>query len=101
MHKWGTIPAGFGLNEILDLHESFHFVDKIQVPGLTKPDAYVHYKCSCPEFWHRLRCKHALATGIGNGDFAIPKDNDCKIMGFEKRTSGRPNKLPSALIRMD
>ena len=45
MNQLGTIPGGFGLDEISDLHESFHFAEKMRLPAGVphNPESYVHY----------------------------------------------------------
>jgi hypothetical protein len=79
----GDVSA-FGFDKTMDLLESCYVLEE-----LPEPRHEIMYECSCPYFWHYIKCKHSIAMSILNKGVKIPPIYNVTNIS-ESRRVGRP-----------
>lgn len=77
------------LDDALAIVSSAHILERI-TPGQQDAGHPIMYQCSCHQFWHFCKCKHALGWAIHKGEVSVPSNYD--TTQFESFRSGRPSR---------
>jgi len=94
--NWQQILTYYSLPETDDLET---FLGSKKLLYLISPsDGYFGNDCSCPHYSEYGQCKHIVAFSILQGTYKVPDMYSISSIGKKKKT-GRPKKLPSALLR--
>lgn len=70
-----------------------HSLGLSEIPVDKCMSAFVIMQCSCPAFWHRGYCKHALGYCFATHTIEIPPDRNATVIGNAPKR-GRPKKAP-------
>lgn len=60
---------------------------------------YIHFECSCPDFYQYFICHHVLAWGLYQKIIDVPLNRLMSNIG-RVPMRGRPRNAPSALVRL-
>ena len=52
-------------------------------------DHPIVFQCSCPQFWHYFKCKHALAFALYKGKATVPPEYDTSALGVRPKPGGQ------------
>lgn len=83
------------LHRFLDVYQKFYHLTLLAEGEGT---SYIHYRCSCPQFWQYRFCKQSIAYGLAKGCFELPPEKDMTVIG-QKPRRGRPAKATAGWHR--
>jgi hypothetical protein len=87
-----------GYNNLLATPQSFYVLSPLALEK--RPNKFVMFQCTCPQFWHHLHCKHALAYAVGQRLLSIPPEFSLAQIK-RRKVGGRPKKAKDCYTRID